>query len=77
MSDGLLRATSHCVVSPSMANNIHRSSFATFMQPDMHAFIDPRFVGPLQQNDYDQYDGRYKYPMTFGEFSKNTFAKYY
>lgn len=75
MSGGFLKATPHAVapVRPELGRGISRSTFATFMQPDMTSYIDPPGAISMEKIGI----ARYRPPMTFGQFSKATVNENY
>lgn len=74
LSHGLLKATLHCV-SPINQPGITRTTYATFMQPNSDSCIDPIFSHENINSSIGV--DRYKYPMTFGEFSQITVNQNY
>ncbi len=75
MTGGLLRATPHAVqaLAHPASRHVSRANFAVFMQPDNEVAMSVPAGAKLE----DVSIGKYRPGMTFGDFSKATFAGYY
>lgn len=75
VTGGLLRSTPHAVqaLAYPASRNISRSTFAVFMQPDN----DSRLQAPEGTDPKEQRVGAFQSGMTFGDFARATFAKFY
>jgi isopenicillin N synthase-like dioxygenase len=75
VTGGLLRATPHAVqaLAHPASRNISRSTFAVFMQPDNDAHLR----APEGTDPGEQRVGAFQPGMTFGDFARATFAKFY
>ncbi|MCE9671858.1 isopenicillin N synthase family oxygenase [Myxococcus stipitatus] len=75
VTGGLLRSTPHAVqaLAYPASRNISRSTFAVFMQPDN----DAPMAAPKGTDPAETRVGAFQPGMTFGEFARATFAKFY
>ncbi|NVJ10169.1 isopenicillin N synthase family oxygenase [Myxococcus sp. AM001] len=75
VTGGLLRSTPHAVqaLAHPASRNISRATFAVFMQPDNDMHLRP----PEGVDPSEQKVGAFQPGMTFGDFAKATFAKFY
>ncbi|NTX07626.1 MULTISPECIES: 2-oxoglutarate and iron-dependent oxygenase domain-containing protein [Myxococcus] len=75
VTGGLLRATPHAVqaLAHPASRNISRSTFAVFMQPDNEERLRP----PEGTDPAELRVGAFQPGMTFGDFARATFAKFY